>query len=283
MFQHNKGGVAKMKRHALVACLIAASFFNAAKGMAAAHHRHAPASTVRHMAGSHHAKPSRPSISFGRYSVAVKPVVIAIDAGHGGKDTGAIGYNGTYEKDVAYAIAHRLEHLIRAEPGMRAVMIRQGDVFIPLRQRAEIARRAGADLFISVHADAYQDAAAKGSAVFTLLPRQVDVEGFADDTLEASRRVAGKVLGEMRKKQTLHCRRVKKARFAVLKSSDVPSMLVETGFISNPDDERKLSSPSYQEKVARSIFDGISAYFRAFRPARPMAVKGGVEVMASGP
>lgn len=275
-----------MSKNALVVCLVVACIFATAEGVAASGISHRMSASAHKSHHHRNAFSPRHSVetSVSRTmakSVPVKPIVIAIDAGHGGKDTGAIGYNGTYEKDVVYAIARRLERLVQAEPGMRSVMVRKGDVFIALRQRAEIARRAGADLFISVHADAYSDATAKGSAVFTLLPRQVDLDSFADDTLKVSRRVAGKVLGEMRKKQTLHCRHVQKARFAVLKSPDVPSMLVETGFISNPDEERNLASPVYQEKVARSLFNGIRAYFQAVRPVPGINIKGRGVVMAS--
>jgi len=195
-------------------------------------------------------------------------MVIAIDAGHGGKDTGAIGCHGALEKDVVYAIARKLESLVRAEPGLRAVMVRKGDTFIGLKRRAEIARHAGADLFISVHADAHTDDDAKGSAVFILSPRRLEAEGYAENTLEASGLAAGKILGELRKRQYLHYARVQKARFAVLKSPDVPSMLIETGFVSNPEEERHLASPAYQEKVARSIFNGIRAYVHAAEAAR---------------
>jgi len=278
-----------MKKNALVACLVVASFLNAAASVAA------PGISRRGGASAQKAQ-AKPSLSFApsarRFSEKagyvplmqsgpVKPLVIAIDAGHGGKDTGAIGYNGTYEKDVVYAIARRLESLVRAEPGMRAVMVRKGDVFIALRQRAEIARGAGADLFISVHADAHTDDEARGSAVYTLSPRRVEIEAFDENILRAGYRAAGKILGEMRKKQTLHYRHVQKARFAVLKSPDVPSMLIETGFVSNPEEERNLASPPYQAKVARSIFNGIRAYFLAVRPVQGISIRGRGVVVAS--
>jgi len=280
-----------MRVNALVACLVVAGFLNTAESVAApgVHHgRAASEHKARHKGHSHDGSSLRTAAAVSAtghskataghraaaWPVAAKPLTIAIDAGHGGKDTGAIGYNGTYEKDVVYAIARRLEGLVRAGPGMRAVMVRRGDVFIPLRRRAEIARRAGADLFISIHADAHADGDAKGSAVFTLLPRKQEAESFGEDTLKVSDRAAGKILGEMRKRQAVHYRHVQKARFAVLKSPDVPSLLIETGFVSNPEEERNLSSPAYQERIARSIFNGVSAYFRMFRPAQAMAVKG---------
>jgi len=275
-----------MNKNTLVACLMMTVSLMAVDAVANSH-QGKPAAQKTHFRGQ---LPAASKSSSARHSNSgsailhpkpVKPVVVAIDAGHGGKDTGAIGYNGTYEKDVVYAIARRLEALVRAEPGMRAVMVRNGDVFIALRERAEIARRAGADLFISVHADAHSDDGAKGSAVFTLSPRRVELAGFDEDTLEASDRAAGKILGELRKKQRLHCRHVQKARFAVLKSPDVPSMLIETGFVSNPEEERNLANPLYQDKVARSIFNGIRNYFRAVRPLQGIGLRGKGVVMAS--
>ncbi|MBS1211462.1 MAG: cell wall hydrolase/autolysin [Proteobacteria bacterium] len=244
------------------------------------------------------AKPStRKSVSRGvaqQAGPSVKDLVIAIDAGHGGKDTGAIGRQGTREKDVVLAIARKLAWMIGAEPGMRPVLIRKSDEFIDLRKRAEIARRARADIFISLHADAYIDADAKGSAVFTLSDHGAssvaarwlaDRENSADlvggvklrdkgkvlasvlldlsqsATAEASDRAATRILNELRKNHHLHHREVQKAGFVVLKSPDIPSLLVETAFISNPEEEKNLLSGKYQEQIARSIFWGIRAYF----------------------
>jgi len=261
------GEAFQMNQKSLVACLFSAVVL-AASGAAFAkpappRPAHAPAGGAQARQAAAHPVPKR-----GLKPAASRRFTIAIDAGHGGKDTGAIGYNGALEKDVVYAIARKLESLVRAEPGLRPVMVRQGDTFIALRQRAEIARRAGADLFISVHADAHVDDEAKGSAVFILSPRRLEADNYAENTLEASGLAAGKILGELRKKQYLHYSHVQKARFAVLKSPDVPSMLIETGFVSNPEEERRLASPSYQEKVARSIFNGIRAYVRAAEPLR---------------
>lgn len=234
-----------------------------------------------------------------------KERVIVIDAGHGGKDTGAIGPNGTYEKDVVLAIARKLERLIRAEPGMRAVMVRKSDQFVDLRERAELARKAKADLFISLHADAYVANDVKGSSVFILSDHGASSEAarwLADRenaalvggvqlggkdkllasvlldlsqtaTLDASNRAAAKVLGELRKDFHLHHRDVQKAGFAVLKSPDVPSILVETAFISNPDEERNLRNSSHQDQVARAIFDGIRNYFAEIRPMVPVDLR----------
>jgi len=228
-----------------------------------------------------------------RASVASRELVIAIDAGHGGKDNGAIGPNGTREKDVVLAIARKLEAMIRAEPGMRPVMVRKGDEFIDLRQRAEIARRARADLFISLHADAYVNGEAKGSSVFTLsshgatseasrwLARRANSADLVGGvklrdkdkllasvlldlsqtaTMADSDRAATRILNELQKNHPLHHHAVQKAGFAVLKSPDIPSLLIETAFISNPDEERNLRSHRHQEKVARSIFYGIRSY-----------------------
>jgi N-acetylmuramoyl-L-alanine amidase len=234
-----------------------------------------------------------------------KERVIVIDAGHGGKDTGAIGPNGTYEKDVVLAIARKLERLIRAEPGMRPVMVRKDDQFVDLRERAELARKAKADLFISLHADAYVSNDVKGSSVFTLSEHGASSEAarwLADRenaslvggvqlkgkdkllasvlldlsqtaTLEASNRAAAKVLGELKKDFHLHHRHVQKAGFVVLKSPDVPSMLIETAFISNPDEERNLRSPKHQNQIARAIFDGIRNYFSEIRPVVPVDLR----------
>lgn len=234
-----------------------------------------------------------------------KERVIVIDAGHGGKDTGAVGPNGTYEKDVVLAIARKLERLIRAEPGMRAVMVRNGDQFVDLRERAELARKAKADLFISLHADAYVSNDVKGSSVFTLSEHGASSEAarwLADRenaalvggvqlqgkdkilasvlldlsqtaTLEASNRAAAKILGELKKDFHLHHRDVQKAGFAVLKAPDVPSILVETAFISNPDEERNLRNPKHQDRVARAIFDGVRNYFAGIRPMVPVDLR----------
>ncbi len=231
--------------------------------------------------------------------------IVAIDAGHGGKDTGAIGPGGIQEKDVVLAIARKLAGYVRAEPGMRAVMVRVGDEFVDLRHRAAIARRARADLFVSVHADAYADDGVKGSSVFTLSENGASSEAarwLADSenaallggpklrnkdkvlasvlvdlsknaTLEASDTAAEKVLRELKRDFALHHHDVQKAGFAVLKSLDVPSMLVETAFISNPDEERNLTNPRHQEQVARAVFRGIRAYFAEARSAAQAGIR----------
>lgn len=230
--------------------------------------------------------------------------VIAIDAGHGGKDAGAIGHGGVREKDVVLAIARKLAGLIRAEPGMKAVMVRKGDEFVDLHHRAAIARKAKADLFVSLHADAYINDDVKGSSVFTLSDHGASSEAarwLADSenaallggvklkdkagdkvlasvlvdlsknaTLDASDKAADKVLRELKKDFPVHHQAVQRAGFAVLKSLDVPSMLIETAFISNPAEERNLTNPKHQDRIARAVFNGIRAYCAGIRPAPPM-------------
>lgn len=232
-------------------------------------------------------------------SHAPREIVIAIDAGHGGEDPGAIGPRGTREKDVTLGVAKRLRELVSREPGMRAVMVRDGDYFVQLRRRVEMAREHRADLFISIHADAFADRRARGASVYTLShsgatsehARLVaDKENASDiiggvslddkddlltsvlldlsltGTMEASTDVAGRVLSGMGQVAHLHRTRVEQAGFRVLKSPNVPSILVETAFISNPDEERKLRDPNHQYALARSIMDGVRAYFRQNPP-----------------
>jgi N-acetylmuramoyl-L-alanine amidase len=224
--------------------------------------------------------------------------VVVIDAGHGGKDTGAVGPNGVLEKDVVLAIARKLDALIRKAPGMRAVMARSGDQFVDLRKRAEIAHNARADLFVSLHADAYESEDAHGSSVFTLSETDASSEAarcLADRenmtevggvnlrrhdkvlasvlvdlsknaTLEASDTAAAKVLAALQDDFAVHNPTVQKAGFAVLKSLDVPSVLIETAFISNPQEESRLRDNRHQDQLARSILKGIRAYAAEIRP-----------------
>lgn len=229
-----------------------------------------------------------------------KDVIIAIDAGHGGQDPGAKGPHGTHEKDVTFAIAKRLAALIDKKPGMKAVLVRQGDYFIDLKKRMKIAREAKADLFVSIHADAYDNPSVKGASVFTLSNKGATTEmarwlanhensadlvgGVSlvdkDDVLasvlldlsmtatqEASQNAASSVLGSLKQVGHLHSRSVQKAGFLVLKSPDIPAILVETAFISNPDEESKLRSVAHQDKMARAIFNGIDSYFQQAAPA----------------
>jgi N-acetylmuramoyl-L-alanine amidase len=223
-----------------------------------------------------------------------RDVIVAIDAGHGGEDPGATGKNRTREKDVVLAIARELKHAIDVQPGMRSVLIREGDYYIPLRDRFEKARSHRADLFVSIHADAFKNRKVSGSSVFVLSRRGASSE-FArrlaasenssdlvggvtlkdkDDmlasvlldlsqsaTMEASQAVAENVFGALKSVGNTHKNHVEHANFMVLKSPDVPSILVETAFISNPSEEKRLKDPKWQKKTARAITDGIQNYF----------------------
>jgi len=229
----------------------------------------------------------------------VKPVVarmvtIVVDAGHGGEDPGAKGRGGSREKNVTLTIAKKLKSIIDAEPNMRAVLTRDGDYFIPLQGRVQKARKVQADLFVSVHADAFIKPHARGSSVFALSERgatstaakwlakrendadliggvNLDVKDrylamtLADLSLTAqindSLKLGKAVLSELGGVNALHKQDVEQAGFAVLKAPDVPSILVETAFISNPDEERRLNDEGYQEKMAQAIFKGIRRYF----------------------
>jgi N-acetylmuramoyl-L-alanine amidase len=224
----------------------------------------------------------------------VRDIVVAIDAGHGGIDPGAKGYKGTREKDVVLAIARKLADRIRREPGMKPVLVRDGDYFISLRNRIGKARAHRADMFISIHADAFPDRRAKGSSVYALSSNGATTEAARvlanrendsdliggvslDDkdallasvlldlsqsaTIDASLDVAGRVLKGLKGVGKVHKRRVEQASFAVLKSPDMPSILIETAFISNPREERNLRSNQYQDKLAGAMMSGIRSYF----------------------
>lgn len=231
---------------------------------------------------------------------AGRDLVIAVDAGHGGKDPGAHGLNGTQEKDVTLAVARRLAAALQREPGMRAYLVRDGDYFVELRQRMVRARKAGADLFVSIHADAAYNRAAAGSSVYILSTRGAsseaarwlaDRENSADlaggvqldkvdptvasvlmdlsqgDTITSSDRAARLVLGELDRIGNVHKREVQSAGFMVLKSPDIPSMLVETAFISHPAEEERLADPEHQQRLAEAIQNGLRAYFYNNPPA----------------
>ncbi|HEY6721795.1 MAG TPA: N-acetylmuramoyl-L-alanine amidase, partial [Burkholderiales bacterium] len=220
-------------------------------------------------------------------------VTIAVDAGHGGEDPGARGRRGTREKQVTLTIARKLKSLIDAEPNMRALLTRDGDYFIELGARVEKARLVKADLFVSVHADAFVKPHVRGSSVFALSERgatstaaqwlakrenEADLIGgvnlnrkdrylrmtLADLSLTAqisdSLKLGRAVLGELGGVNLLHRGSVEQAGFAVLKAPDIPSILVETAFISNPDEEKRLNDAAYQEKIARAILRGIKGY-----------------------
>ena len=235
--------------------------------------------------------------SIKQFSDLQKPnrdIVIAIDAGHGGEDPGATGKKRTREKDVVLAIAKELKKSIDRQPGMNGVLIRSGDYYVPLRDRLEKARKNRADLFVSIHADAFKRSNVSGSSVFVLSRRGASSE-FArriaasennsdlvggvtlkdkDDmlasvlldlsqsaTMEASNEVAETVFASLNDMGKTHKNHVEHANFMVLKSPDVPSILVETAFISNPAEEKRLKDPAWQKKMARTITHGIQDYF----------------------
>ncbi|MGZ8264626.1 MAG: N-acetylmuramoyl-L-alanine amidase [Burkholderiales bacterium] len=241
------------------------------------------------------AREPRDAISPARARPAsVRLITIAIDAGHGGEDPGALGPSGTQEKDVTLAIARKLKERIDREPNMRAVLTRNGDYFIPLHMRVDKARRVHADLFVSIHADAFIKPHARGSSVFALSERgatsaaarwlakrenDADLIGGVNldvkdrylkqtlldlsqtATINDSLKLAKAVLSELGDINTLHKPQVEQAGFAVLKAPDIPSILVETAFISNPHEERRLRSDAYQSKLADAVFQGIKRYF----------------------
>lgn len=237
-------------------------------------------------------------------ALGYKPIVIAIDAGHGGEDSGARGPSGVLEKDVVLQIGQRLEKLVNNKPGMKAVMVRDGDYYVGLRQRIAKAREAEADLFISIHADAFTDRRVHGSSIYvlsergasseharTLAQRENDSDLIGgvrlddkDDilasvlidisqtaALEASFDVGARMLSEMGSINKLHKKSVQQAGFAVLKAPDIPSVLVETAFISNRDEERRLKDPGYQQRMAQQLMRGIEGYFDDYRPRTTVA------------
>ncbi len=243
------------------------------------------------------ARPARPKTD--------RLVIIAIDAGHGGEDSGARGRRGTREKDVTLAIARRLKTFIDRDPAMRAVLVRDGDYFVPLAQRVVKSRRVNADLLVSIHADAWVMPNVRGSSVFALSERgatstaarmlaqrenKSDLIGgvniAAQDpvlartlldlsltaTINDSLKLGKAVLAELGDVNSLHKASVEQAGFAVLKAPDVPSILVETAFISNPDEEKRLKDSAYQEKIAAAILGGIKRYLAQNPPlARKLA------------
>ncbi|MEL0153025.1 MAG: N-acetylmuramoyl-L-alanine amidase, partial [Halieaceae bacterium] len=228
-----------------------------------------------------------------------RPVVVAIDAGHGGEDPGASGPNKLREKTVVLAIAQRLKKKLEASPNYRPVMIRSGDYYVSLKGRRELARKHQADLFVSIHADAFTHPSANGASVYALSTRGAsstaaqflaDKENAADlvggvavsemddvlagvltdlsmtATLDSSLSVGKEVLEEMGGFARLHKKQVEQAAFSVLKSPDIPSILVETGFISNPKEAKSLNSVGYQEKMASAIYRGVDRWFEVYPP-----------------
>ena len=246
--------------------------------------------------------PTLPAVNLPATPGSKRDIVVAIDAGHGGEDPGAIGPGKVYEKHVVLLISKELQRQINADKGFRAELVRTGDYFIPLRKRTEIARKKGADLFVSIHADAAPRSAAYGASVFALSDRgatsetarwladsenRSDLIGGAGNvslgdkdqmlagvlldlsmtaSLSSSLNVGQKVLSNMGRITPLHKRRVEQAGFMVLKSPDIPSILVETGFISNPSEAKKLQTSSHQQALARSIHSGVRQFFHENPP-----------------
>ena len=231
-----------------------------------------------------------------------RSVIIGIDAGHGGDDPGSIGAKGSYEKKVTLAIAKKLQSLINKEKGMKAVMIRKGDYHVNLDRRTKIARQKQVDFFVSIHADAFRTSKPNGAAVWVVLNKRVEsemalwlanreknsellgggggvIKNTVDDnlaitladmnkehSLEVSVNTASKILKELKKVTRLHNKLPQHGNFAVLKSSDIPSVLVETGFISNHKDELNLNSAKHQQKLAHAIYTGVRDYYVAHPP-----------------
>lgn len=248
---------------------------------------------------------------------SLRDVLIVIDAGHGGKDPGAIGPRRNVEKNVVLGIALKLKQQIDRQPGMRAVMTRNGDYYVGLRERLDIARKYNADMFVSIHADAFNNKNSNGASVYALSPTGatseaarwlaekenyselggVDLSGLDDQsglirtvlldlsqtaTINVGLQVGDKVLRHLNLMTTLHHNKVEQARFVVLKSPDIPSILVETGFISNPREEFNLTSPAYQIRLSGAIFEGLKRHFQEFPPhgTRLEAMAGGNQYLA---
>jgi len=240
-----------------------------------------------------------------------RDVIVAIDAGHGGKDPGAIGQRNTREKDIVLSVARRLESHFANTPGVKPVMIRRSDHFVALRERLRVARRLNADVFVSIHADAFKRKSAHGSSVYALslkgatseaakwlanketeqaaLFGDVQLDGLSDNlkstlldlaqnaTLEASLDVGNEVLTQLKKIGPVHKPQVEQAPFAVLKSPDIPSVLVETAFISNLREERKLKNPQFQDQLALAIQTGVVQYLKRRAPQGTYYASGGTD------
>lgn len=245
-------------------------------------------------------KPSQPIFTH-TPAKNLRDIIVVLDPGHGGKDPGAIGPSRNAEKNVVLAIALKLKQIIDRQSGMRAVLTRKGDYYVGLRERLDIARKYNADIFISIHADAFINRNSHGASVFALSQRGATSEaarwlaekenyselggvnlGELDDqngiirtvlidlsqtaTISAGLQIGTRVLQNLNGITNLHNYRVEQARFVVLKSPDIPSILIETGFISNPREERNLTSPAYQAKLTQAIFNGIKRYFWDYPP-----------------
>lgn len=229
-------------------------------------------------------------------SRAYRDVIVVLDPGHGGKDPGAIGKNHNFEKKVVLEIALKLKQIIDNQPGMHAVLTRKGDYYVGLRERLNIARKYNADVFISIHADAFINQESSGASVFALSPmgatseaarwlaekenhselggvnladlhdtngivRTVLIDLSQTATIGASLQMGTQVLHRIDRITNLHKNKVEQARFVVLKSPDIPSILIETGYITNPREERNLTSPAYQTQLTQAIFQGLKQYF----------------------
>ncbi|OBU70495.1 N-acetylmuramoyl-L-alanine amidase [Stenotrophomonas maltophilia] len=269
--------------------------------------------------------PPRPAMPSDASRIRMQPgmrhLVVAIDPGHGGQDPGAIGPTGKREKDVTLAVARELARQVNATPGLKAYLTRDSDVFIPLPMRAQKARANKADIFISIHADAAENRSATGSSVYVLSTKGAssqrarwlaDKENAADlvggvrlqqtegtlanvlldlaqsGYMKASEDAAGHVLGGLKRIGNNHKPNIERANFAVLRTSDMPAMLVETAFISNPDEERRLTDPAYQRKIAGAVLDGVHTFFSRQPPpgtlyaARAQAEIDAAATMAGG-
>ncbi len=241
-----------------------------------------------------------PSVKKSIENSSRRDIVIAIDAGHGGEDPGASGPGGLREKHVVLGIANRVKDLFARESGFKPYMVRTGDYYVGLKKRRELARQAQADLLVSIHADAFKSPKAKGTSVYALSQRgasstfarflaqrenaadlvggvslndkddllaQVLYDMSMSHTLDASLGLGSRVLGNMDRISKLHRKQVEQAAFVVLKSPDIPSILVETGFISNPEEARLLRTAGYQDKMARAIHAGVKSWFLEHPPA----------------
>lgn len=242
------------------------------------------------------AVPSKPVVTLPTHQ-KLRNIMIVIDPGHGGKDPGATGERGTHEKTVVLAISKDLQQMLKAQPGFSADLTRNGDYFIPLRQRLSIARKDRGDMFVAVHADAYKNRDAHGASVYALSLRGATSEAarwlaqkeneselgsvLADKdqslksvlinlaqnaSISTSLKIGKVIISQLNKIGTLHHKFVEQAAFVVLKEPDIPSLLVETGFISNAAEEKKLRNPAYQKKMARALMLGIVAYYKQHPP-----------------
>jgi N-acetylmuramoyl-L-alanine amidase len=236
--------------------------------------------------------PSRQNYESNDHQKGTRPIIVVIDPGHGGRDSGAVGFHGTMEKKVTLGVAKALQKIINKNKGFRAVLTRSGDYFIPLRHRLNIAHAKKADIFVSIHADAYIKRDAHGVSVFALsqkgatseaarwiaqkeneselgqaisdkseLLRSVLIDLAQTATISASLDIGSKMLKSLSEIANLHFRKVEQAAFVVLKSPDIPSLLVEVGFITYGPEERKLRNVRYQEEIATRLALGIESYF----------------------